>query len=398
MSERKVLFCMTGSIACYKACEAISTLAKAGLTVKVVATPSALQFVGKATLEGLSGNSVYTDLYENGRMMEHIHLTRWADLIIVAPATANTLNKLACGLGDDLLSTIFLAHDFKKPFLIAPAMNHSMYSHPVTQQSLQQLSRLGVTNLGVDSGELACGEVGEGRMISPDRIGAAIFRNLTSSADLNVLITGGGTKEAIDPVRFITNWSTGKTALSIADAFLKKGAHVDLLIAEGVDASSVWGSVDFFSSHEDLASKLQQKVKNKFYDVIIHSAAVSDFTVDKPAEKKVDSEHDLKLTFRKTDKIISHIKTWSLNKNVKLMGFKLTSGADKEESLKKINTLFKNSEADFVVHNDFAQISNKKHPFYIYNSDLEMIEESASKAEFSSNLINRFLGTARGEL
>src|SRR5690606_33467299 len=133
MSRSKILFIMTGSIACYKACQLLSKLSQNNYEVQVVATASALEFVGNATLEGLSGKAVVSDIFAHGRNMDHIHLARWADLIIVAPATANFINKMAQGAADDLASTLFLAHDFTKPFLVAPAMNTSMYQHPATQ-------------------------------------------------------------------------------------------------------------------------------------------------------------------------------------------------------------------------------------------------------------------------
>jgi len=170
-SKPRVLFLLSGSIACYKACFAISRLVQAGVEVRTVATPSALRFVGKATLEGLTGQPVATDLWEPGRAMEHIGLARWADLALVAPATANTINRLAGGAADDLVGALFLAWELKKkPWWIAPAMNVAMYQHPITQASLQKLSGLGVTVLPTGDGALACGEEGAGRLLEPEKL------------------------------------------------------------------------------------------------------------------------------------------------------------------------------------------------------------------------------------
>jgi phosphopantothenoylcysteine decarboxylase/phosphopantothenate--cysteine ligase len=173
MTARKprLLLLLTGSIACYKACFVISRLVQAGIEVRTVATPAALQFVGKPTLEGLSGQPVFSDLWEPGRAMDHIELARWADLALVCPATANTINRLAAGLADDPVGTLFLAWELaKKPWWIAPAMNVAMLEHALTQASLQKLSGLGVRVLGTGSGTLACGEEGAGRLLEPEQL------------------------------------------------------------------------------------------------------------------------------------------------------------------------------------------------------------------------------------
>jgi phosphopantothenoylcysteine decarboxylase len=171
-----VLFLLSGSIACYKACTVISRLAQAGVTVQTVATPAALRFVGAATLEGLSGRPVFSDLWESGRALDHIELARAADLALVCPATANTLNRFAGGLGDDPLGALFLAWELKqKPWWIAPAMNHRMWQHPATQASLEKLRGWGVQVLDPIDGPHACGEGGAGRLLEPEQIAAAVL-------------------------------------------------------------------------------------------------------------------------------------------------------------------------------------------------------------------------------
>lgn len=171
-----VLFLLSGSIACYKACTAISRLAQAGVTVQTVATAAALRFVGAATLEGLSGRPVFTDAFEPGRALDHIELARAADLALVCPATANTINRLASGLGDDPVGTLFLAWELKqKPWLIAPAMNAMMWEHPATTASLAKLRDWGVRVLDPVDGPHACGEGGAGRLLEPEQIAAEVL-------------------------------------------------------------------------------------------------------------------------------------------------------------------------------------------------------------------------------
>jgi phosphopantothenoylcysteine synthetase/decarboxylase len=169
-----ILFQLSGSIACYKACSVVSGLVRAGHTVQCVASESALKFVGAATLEGLSGRELLTETFQPGRWMEHIELNRWADLSVLCPATANRINKMASGVADDLLGNLWLTHDFAKPLFLAPAMNTKMWTHPITQSSLERLESLSVNVLKPGAGNLACGEIGEGRLMDPDEILAAL--------------------------------------------------------------------------------------------------------------------------------------------------------------------------------------------------------------------------------
>jgi phosphopantothenoylcysteine decarboxylase/phosphopantothenate--cysteine ligase len=179
MSRGNVLFLLSGSIACYKACAVISRLTQAGVTVQTVATPSALRFVGAATLEGLSGRPVFTDIFETGRALDHIELARAADLAIVCPATANTINRLSAGLADDPIGTLFLAWEMKqKPWLLAPAMNGRMWEHPATHGSLEKLKTWGVRILDPVEGAHACGENGPGRLLEPEQIVAEVLATL----------------------------------------------------------------------------------------------------------------------------------------------------------------------------------------------------------------------------
>lgn len=170
----QILFILSGSIACYKACDAISKLVQRGHQVRTVATQAALRFVGTATLEGLTREKVGTDVFEEGAALDHINLARWAEVVVVCPATANTINRMAAGLGDDLAGALLLAHDWSKPLLLAPAMNPAMWNHPATTASVARLREWGATFIELGVGRTACGEVGEGRLAEPAEIVAAI--------------------------------------------------------------------------------------------------------------------------------------------------------------------------------------------------------------------------------
>lgn len=175
----RLLFLLSGSISCYKACHAISRLAQAKIEVQTVATAGALRFIGASTLEGLTGRPPFTNLWENGRAMDHIELARWADLALLCPASANTLNRLASGLADDPVGALFLAWELqKKPWWVAPAMNSAMLAHPATQMSIQKLTTMGVRVLPPDSGALACGEIGAGRLMEPETIVTHVLAQL----------------------------------------------------------------------------------------------------------------------------------------------------------------------------------------------------------------------------
>ena len=399
MSKSKILFMMTGSIACYKACHVVSRLVQNNCEVQVVMTPSALKFVGNATLEGLTGKPVISDMYLQGNVMDHIHLMRWADLILVAPATANFLNKAAQGIGDDLVSTLFLAHDFKKPFLLAPAMNTSMYMHPVTQKSVATLRSFGLQILDSASGILACGEEGYGKLLDPDEILKITLAELNKSEDdqateprttvqpsdfskVKVLITAGGTQEPIDTVRTITNLSSGRTGISLAEYLSQMGFDVTLLQAHGTAKAEHVAHRDYFTSFISLDEKMRHYLSTENFSHVIHAAAVSDYSVDhievngqsyRPLEvKKVSSDAEsMNVVLKRNPKIVDHLKEYSRNKDLTVVAFKLTSHATPEQKIAAVNKLFMASHADYVVHNDLTDIDivNRTHKFTLFNHE-----------------------------
>lgn len=378
-SKPKVLMLMSGSIACYKACGLVSTLVKNGYEVKVAASTSALKFIGEATIEGLTGEPVQSDLWKKGSAMEHIHLERWADVIIAAPASAHFINRIAHGTGDDLLTTIFLAHEFKKPFLIAPAMNTAMYLNPITQKSIEILKSLGLKILESASGVLACGETGYGKLLEPDLLFQEVqsalndFSPKASSTKKvmpvkKILVTAGGTREPLDDVRFLTNKSTGITGEQIARQLSELGFEVTLDLAESSTVRPVDAySLNRFDSFGSLSSLLQKQLAQESFDLVIHSAAVSDFNVDKTVGK-ITSNDDLTLHLKRNPKIVNSLKNWSKNKSLKVVAFKLTSQASNEQVKEKIDKLFNEASADLVVQNDIKSTENRiNHQFQIFS-------------------------------
>ncbi|MBC7467579.1 MAG: bifunctional phosphopantothenoylcysteine decarboxylase/phosphopantothenate--cysteine ligase CoaBC [Bdellovibrio sp.] len=400
-SNKNILLIMTGSIACYKACGVVSALHQKGYAVKVVLSPSSLQFIGAATIEGLTGETPITDMYAAGSVMDHIHLARWADLILVAPATANYINKIANGLGDDLLTTLFLAHDFKKPFLVAPAMNTMMYLHPTTQDSIGKLKKFGVGILETASGVLACGEVGYGRLLDPVLIVQEVESHLQKSGaviesaplkneikNIKVLVTSGGTTEPIDDVRVITNTSTGKTAAYIAEQLAEAGLEVDYLHAINAALPKADVQKYEFLTFKDLQNQFENLLTANNYDWVIHTAAVSDYSVDKTSGKISNDADQIHLVLKRNPKLLNQIK--ELSPSTKLVGFKLTSSANGETILEKVSQQFKNASCELVVHNDLSEISKTAHPFHVYSSSMK--EETAKNTqELSLTLLKKII-------
>lgn len=413
MSKSKILFKMTGSIAAFKAAALLSKLKQQGHEIQVVASASALQFIGTATLEGLSGRPVLTDLWEKGHAMDHIHAMRWADLIVVCPASAHFINRIAQGVGDDLLTTMFLAHDFKKPYLIAPAMNTSMYLHPATQKSIQVLKDWQLEILESASGVLACGEQGYGRLLEPELLLEEITRRLnalpaapaapapavaapaTSAFAPRVLVTAGGTVEPIDDVRHIANESTGQTGIDVANALAEMGAEVTLLAARHAPPSAAGVRRREFRTYQDLADGLKSELSERDYTHIIHAAAVSDYSVAKVVQGsfevgggKIPSGSPLTLELRPNPKIITRLKPWSRNKSVKIIGFKLTSQLSADEARQKVKTLFDQCPCELVVQNDQRGLNREKneHPYQIFRPDLSVAARGDTRADLVRKL------------
>ena len=286
LTGKRIVVGVTGGIAAYKACDLVSRLKKRGAQVRVVLTEHACQFVQPLSFETLSGNPAYTDSFDRKYEIGHVALAKWADLMLIAPATANCMAKMACGIADDLLSTTCLA--VRCPVLVAPAMNSAMWRNPATQANLVLLRSRGVRFVGPEAGYLACGDDDVGRMSEPEQIVEAVEAILNPLRDLeglNVLVTAGPTVERIDPVRYITNRSTGKMGYALAEAARDRGANVTLI--SGPTRLTAPEGVEFVrieSSAQLCAAVLERGEKA---DVVIQAAAPADFRPKNVADRKI---------------------------------------------------------------------------------------------------------------
>lgn len=363
MSGSNLLVILTGSIAAAKACDVISRLVQRGHRVRCVATEAALRFVGPATLEGLTGAVPLTEMFAAGAALEHIELTRWADAVLVCPATANTINHLAAGFADDLPGALFLAHDRAKPWLIAPAMNPAMWAHPATRAAVEKLRSWGVRFLPVGEGRTACGEVGEGRLAEPPIIVAGVEAAVARPPRrLRVLITSGGTAEPIDGVRVLTNTSTGATGALLAEHFVRCGHDVTLLRARSAERPEVACREETFFTFADLDAALARLLAAEPFDAVIHAAAVSDYGVElvdaagrvQPAcAGKLDTGTPPLLRLRPHPKLLDTLRARAVAP-LRVVAFKLTCGAPGTEASAAVRTVFARSHADAVVHNDLT--------------------------------------------
>lgn len=307
---KRVLLGITGGIAAYKAAELCRLLVKDGIDVRVAMSDAACRFITPTTMQALSGKPVATDLWapaaDNG--MDHIELSRDRDLIVVAPASADFLAKLAAGAADDLLATLCLAREC--PLMVAPAMNRQMWENAATRRNLAQLARDGVTIVGPASGEQACGEVGVGRMLEAEEIQREIIRSLrpTLLAGTRVLITAGPTYEAIDAVRGITNRSSGRMGYAVAQAALEAGAEVTLISGQTAQQPPARANVVPVVSAQDMLDAVNARVGQ--CDIFISVAAVADYRVAAPAvEKLKKSDQALTLELVPTVDILASVST-----------------------------------------------------------------------------------------
>ena len=346
---------VSGGIAAYKIPELIRLLKKAGADVQVTTTKHALEFVTSLTLQTVSGHKVYSDVFAaiNEHSTEHISLPDWADLMLIAPATANVLCKMAHGIADDALTTTFAA--MRKPVVIAPAMNTNMYESPATQHAMQSLSQWdNITMLDAASGELACGTTGKGRMQEIDVLMAAVEYALTpkTMTGKHVLITAGPTQEAIDPVRYISNASTGKMGYALARACLNRGANVTLVSGPCQVSLQAWQAFTPLTVVPvQSAAEMCEAAVNAFphADMAILCAAVADFTPCTTADKKIKKQPgqtEMSIELKTTTDIA---ETLGQNKQAhqSLVGFALETHDEQANALRKLQS----KNLDMIVLN-----------------------------------------------
>lgn len=305
LQGKRIILGISGGIAAYKSAELTRLLIKAGAEVRVCMTPAACEFIQPLTFQALSGHPVHTTLLDPGAEagMGHIELARWAELIVIAPASADLMARLAQGQADDLLTTLCLAS--AAPLLIAPAMNQQMWKHPATQANLATLIARHVTILGPDQGVQACGDVGPGRMLEPEAIVASLQQPQILSG-INILLTAGPTREAIDPVRFLTNRSSGKMGYAVAAAAREWGANVTLISGPvaldtplGVERIWVESAADMLEATRYAAP---------LNDIFIATAAVADYTPKQVANQKIKKNNEqFSLEMQRTTDILATV-------------------------------------------------------------------------------------------
>ena len=347
-----ILLIVSGGIAAYKSIDLCSSLVKQGNNVKVILTKNAENFVTQLPFQTLTKNRVYTSTFEevDENEIQHIDLTKWAEKIIVAPATANLISKFSNGIADDLATSLMLAVRDTSAVYIVPAMNTFMYRNPIIQDNMNRLIKLGFNFVEPDSGLLACGDVGEGKFPSIDKIESFVFQEVEQDLkDKKVLVTAGPTKEFIDPFRCLTNPSTGKMGISIANECARRGAEV--ILVSSVDNDSISNNVKKvkITSTNDMF----EAVKNNFKDCdfIIKAAAVSDYTPVQIFDKKVKKQDgNLTIEFQRTQDILKYVGD-NKHEGQKIIGFAAETNNLIEYAKEKI--VKKN--LDYIVANDISK-------------------------------------------
>lgn len=390
--DKKILYIICGGISAYKSLETIRLFKKNGAKIKTILTNSAKEFITPLSVASLSQGKVYSDLFsvENETEMDHIALSRWADVILIAPATANTISKLAQGTTDDLASTVVLASN--KEIYLAPAMNVRMWEHESTKHNLKKLVSYGYKLIGPEIGEMACGEYGEGKMSEPDKISNEInnyFLNLKKNKRLKALVTAGPTNEYIDPVRFITNKSSGKQGYEIAKSLSKKG--FDTTLISGPTNLKIDHDVKLIEV-ETADEMFMETQKNLPADVAVFSAAVADFKVNKKYKNKIKKQDSLNLNLEKNVDILSYVSNHNSMRPELVIGFAAETDNVENNAEKKLN----NKNCDWIVAND---VSNKKIGFSsdfnevtIYYRDKNKEKLSyKKKSEISDEIVDRII-------
>ena len=393
--NKKILLIICGGISAYKSLEVIRLLKKRGAAVKTILTKSAKEFVTPLSVASLSQEKVYDDLFnaENETEMDHISLSRWSDLILVAPATANTISKLSVGSSDDLASTVMLASD--KDIFLAPAMNVRMWEHPSTKENLNKLKKYGYKIIGPEIGDMACGEFGEGKMTEPNEIIRQLevyFLNFKKNKKFKALVTAGPTYEYIDPVRFITNKSSGKQGFELAKALSKKGFETTLI--SGPTNLKINNDINLIQV--ETAEEMFKSTQNNLpVDVAIFSAAVADFKIKEKNKEKIKKKNYINLNLEKNIDILNYVSNHNSLRPKLVIGFAAETNNIEENSRKKL--MEKN--CDWIIAND---ISNKSIGFNSDFNEVTILYKNKKindeklymkkKSEIANEIIDRVVG------
>jgi phosphopantothenoylcysteine decarboxylase/phosphopantothenate--cysteine ligase len=396
LSHKKILLIICGGISAYKSLELIRLLKKQNVEIKTILTKSAKKFITPLSVTSLSQGKVYDDLFnaENEAEMDHISLSRWADVILVVPTTANTISKLSAGSSDDLASTVILASD--KDIFLTPAMNVRMWEHPSTKQNLNKLKSYGYKIIGPEIGGMACGEFGEGKMTEPKDIFQTIeayFNELNKNQKLKALVTAGPTNEYIDPVRFITNKSSGKQGYALAKSLAKRGFQTTLI--SGPTNLQVDSNINLIKV-ETADEMFKATQENLPTDVAIFSAAVADFKIKEKKNEKIKKQEYLNLELEKNTDILNYVSKHNSLRPKLVIGFAAETNNLQANAQKKL--IEKN--CDWIIANDVSNNSigfdsdfNEVSIFYkdekIKNEKLVMKKKSEISEEITDRVIKQ---------
>jgi len=396
LSQKKILLIICGGISAYKSLELIRLLKKQDIEIKTILTKSAQKFVTPLSVASLSKGKVYSDLFnaENETEMDHISLSRWADVILVVPATANTISKLSTGSSDNLASTVILASD--KDVFLTPAMNVRMWEHPSTKKNLNKLKSYGYKIIGPEVGDMACGEFGRGKMTEPKDIFQTIeahFGELNKNQKLKALVTAGPTNEYIDPVRFITNKSSGKQGYALAKSLAKRGFQTTLI--SGPTNLQIDNNINLIKveTTDEMFKATQESLP---VDVAIFSAAVADFKIKERKNEKIKKQEYLNLELEKNIDILNYVSKHNSLRPKLVIGFAAETNNLQKNAQKKL--IEKN--CDWIIANDVSNNSigfdsdfNEVSIFYkdkeIKNEKLVMKKKSEISEEITDRVIKQ---------
>ena len=394
LTDKKILFIICGGISAYKSLETIRLFKKNNAEIKTILTKNAKEFVTPLSISSLSQGKVYDDLFnvENEAEMDHISLSRWADVIVIAPATANTISKLSNGYSEDLASTVVLASN--KQIFLAPAMNVRMWEHQTTQKHLKNLKSYGYKVIGPITGDMACGEYGKGKMSEPTDIYKEIFNFLSikmKNKKIKALVTAGPTHEYIDPVRYITNRSSGKQGYEIAKSLSKRGINTTLI--SGPTNLTVDKNINLIQV--DTAEEMfKMTQKNLPVDIAIFTAAVSDYKSKKIEEEKIKKKDCLKLSLEKNIDILNYVSNHNSKRPKLVIGFAAeTNDLDKNAMEKLIN-----KNCDWIIANDVSKkevgFNSEFNEVLIHYKDKKIKKEKLTfkkKSEISEEIVERII-------
>ena len=388
LANKHILLCVTGGIAAYKAAEIIRLFKSSGSNVRVLMTKAAQEFITPLTMQALSGNQVHVDLLdtEAEAAMGHIELAKWSDAILIAPCSANSISRLAAGKGDDLMTAVCLAAECKIYF--APAMNQAMWADSRTQKNYQVLKKNNFISIGPNSGEQACGDEGYGRMSEPQEIVSEVATNFSEGllAGKKILITAGPTREKIDPVRYISNRSSGKMGFSIAEAARDEGGLVSLI--SGPVSLKTPDEIKRINveSADEMFNEVNKVVNN--FDFFISTAAVADFKPEKIENQKIKKEkksNNLSMELIENKDILKSI---SLKKgDLKVIGF----AAETQDVVKNAKKKLNEKKLDLIIANDVSDSSigfdSDENEVYLITKKIEKKIEKISKKKLSRTII-----------